>query len=268
MGSVELKYDLYSGRFRADAYATFAEMRERDPVLCQPGIDGDTPIWFVTRYDDAVAVLLDDERFVRDPALALSPEELSAMSSGLPSSFAFIDNNMLNKDGDDHRRLRRLVTKAFTPRMVERLRPRVQQIAEELIDRVEARGEMELVEEFAFPLPITVIAELLGVPAADRDSFRTWSNAMVTPALAAEDIARFGELMQAFVDYLRALFDERRRQPGEDLISALVAVEDGGDTLDEARAVEHGGAAHRRRARDDGEPHRQCDARAASASRA
>src|SRR3954470_8949075 len=227
------KYDLYSDRFRTRTYETFAQMRESDPVLCQPGIDGETPIWFVTRYDDAVAVLLDDERFVRDPALALAPDELSAMSSGLPSSFAFIDNNMLNKDGDDHRRLRRLVTKAFTPRMVERLRPRVQQIAEELIDRVEARGEMELVEEFAFPLPITVIVELLGVPAADRDSFRTWSNAMVTPALAAEDISRFGELMQAFVDYLRALFDERRRQPGDDLISALVAVEDGGDTLDE-----------------------------------
>src|SRR3954471_1254308 len=182
MGSAELKYDLYSSRFRADTYATFAEMRERDPVLCQPGIDGETPIWFVTRHDDVVRVLLDDERFVRDPALALDPDELAASASRMPESFAFIDNHMLNKDGEDHRRLRRLVTKAFTPRMVEQLRPRIQEIADDLIDTVEARGEMDLVEQLAFPLPITVIAELLGIPVADRDSFRRWSNAIVTPA--------------------------------------------------------------------------------------
>jgi len=234
MASVERKYDLYSDRFRADTYAIFAEMRERDPVLCQPGIDGETPIWFVTRYDDVVAVLLDDERFVRDPRLVLSAEEMSELNASLPDLLAFINNNMLNNDGDDHRRLRRLVTKAFTPRMVERLRPRVQEIADELIDRVEARGEMDLVEEFAFPLPITVIAELLGVPPADRGRFREWSNAIVTPVFAAEDVAAFAELIQRFVDYLLALFEERRRLPGEDLISALVAVEDGGDTLDES----------------------------------
>jgi len=209
-------------------------MRASDPVFCQPGIDGETPIWFVSRYDDAVSVLLDDERFVRDPRLALSPEALSEFTAGMPDSLAFIDNHMLNKDGEDHRRLRRLVTKAFTPRMVERLRPRVLEIADELIDRVESRGRMDLVEEFAFPLPITVIAELLGVPAADRDRFREWSNAIVTPALSEEGLARFGELMQEFVDYLHALFEERRREPGDDLISALVAVEEAGDSLDES----------------------------------
>jgi len=234
MASVERKYDLYSDEFRADTYGTFAQMREHDPVFCQPGIDGETPIWFVARYDDAVAVLLDDERFVRDPKLALPAEALAVFEASLPESLAFVDNHMLNKDGADHRRLRRLVTKAFTPRMVERLRPRIGQIADELVDRVEERGEMELVEEFAFPLPITVIAELLGVPVEDRDRFRIWSNAIVTPAVSAEGLAEFGQLMQAFVDYLLMLFGERRRAPGADLVSALVAVEDGGDTLDES----------------------------------
>jgi cytochrome P450 len=209
-------------------------MRVHDPVFCQPGIDGETPIWFVTGYDDAIAVLLDDERFVRDPKLALPADALAAFEASLPESLAFIDNHMLNKDGDDHRRLRRLVTKAFTPRMVERLRRRIQQIADELVDRVERRGAMELVEEFAFPLPIAVIAELLGVPVEDRDRFRTWSNAIVTPALSPDGLAEFGGLMQEFADYLRALFEERRRQPGEDLISALVAVDGGGDTLEES----------------------------------
>ena len=138
---------------------------------------------------------------------------------------------MLNKDGADHRRLRKLVTKAFTPRMVEQLRPRIQEIADELIDAVESRGEMDLVDEFAFPLPITVIAELLGIPVADRDRFRRWTNAIVTPALTPEDMSQFGAAVDEFVDYLRELFERRRSLPGDDLVSALLQVEEGGDTL-------------------------------------
>ena len=227
------KYDLYSDDFRARTYETFAEMRKSDPVLCQPGIDGETMIWFVSRHDDVVAVLLDDERFVRDPKLALTPEELAALTTGMPDAFAFIDNHMLSKDGDDHRRLRRLVTKAFTPRMVDQLRPRIQEIADELIDGVEPRGHMDLVEEFAFPLPMMVIAELLGIPNNDRDRFRAWSNAMVTPALSAEERAAFGAQTSAFVDYLCALFEGRRAEARDDLISALLQAEDGGDVLSE-----------------------------------
>lgn len=233
MAAAARKYDLYSDAFYVDAYATFAQMREHDPVFRQAGLDGETPIWFVSRYEDAEAVLLDDERFVRDPRLALPPEQLSALDAGLPDSMAFIDSNMLNRDGADHRRLRRLVSKAFTPRIIERLRPRIQEIADGLIDPVVADGEMELVSAFAFPLPITVIAELLGVPPADRDRFRVWSDAMVSPALGAARLERFGVLMTEFVAYLRELFEQRRREPGEDLVSALVAVEDGGDTLSE-----------------------------------
>lgn len=230
MATAARKYDLYSDAFRTDTYATFARMREDDPVFCQPGMDGETPIWWVTRYAEAEAVLRDDERFVRDPRLALPPEQLPA---GLPDFFAFIDSNMLNRDGTDHLRLRRLVSKAFTPRMIERLRPRIQEIADELIDPVFAGGELELVSEFAFPLPITVIAELLGVPSADRERFRQWSGAMVSPALAATELEQADALLGAFVEYLLALFAERRQTPGEDLVSALVAVEDGGDTLSE-----------------------------------
>src|SRR6478672_5719982 len=233
MATAAPKYDLYSDAFRADTYLTFAHMREHDPVFCQPGIDGETPIWWVTRYEDAEAVLLDDERFVRDPRLALPPEELAEWTASLPEAIAFIDSHMLNRDGDDHRRLRRLVSKVFTPRMIELLRPRIQEIADGLIDVVAARGEMELVSEFAVPLPITVIAELLGVPPADRDRFREWSAAMVSPALAADELERFGAKMVEFAGYLHALFEKRRREPGEDLVSALVAVEDGGDTLSE-----------------------------------
>ncbi len=227
------KYDLYSQEFFADAYKTFAQMRERDPVFCQPGLDGETPIWWVTRYEDAEAVLLDDERFVRDPRLAFPPEQLAEYEASLPEAIEFVESHMLNRDGGDHRRLRRLVSKAFTPRMIERLRPRIQEIADDLLDPVAADGEMELVSAYAFPLPITVIAELLGVPPADRDQFREWSDAFVSPALDPAGQERFLESMGQFVAYLFALFEARRRMPADDLTSALVAVEDGGDTLSE-----------------------------------
>src|SRR5919204_854439 len=227
------KYDLYSDGFRTATYETFARMRANDPVFCQPGIDGTTQLWFVTRYDDVLAVLVDDKRFVRDPALALSAAELAALNEGAPEALEFINTHMLNRDGEDHRRLRRLVGKAFTPRIVERLRPRTQEIADGLIDAVEGRAEMDLVDDFAFPLPITVIAELLGIPVADRDRFRLWSNVIMTPALTPEDIARSGKLMGEFVGYLRELFERRRGTLGDDLISALLQVDEDGDTLSE-----------------------------------
>jgi cytochrome P450 len=227
------KYDLYSPEFRAKTYETFAQMRAEDPVFAQPGIDGETMLWFVTSHDEAVAVLLDDKRFVRDPALALTSEELAAFRGDAPEVISFIDDHMLNRDGDEHRRLRKLVTKAFTPRMVEQLRPRIQEIADDLIDAVEARGEMELIDDFAFPLPITVIAELLGIPVEDRGSFRSWSSAIVTPALTPEDLENFVTLAGEFVAYLRELFELRRAAPGNDLVSALVRVDEGGDTLSE-----------------------------------
>ncbi len=208
-------------------------MREHDPVLYQIGLDGETKLWFVTRYDDVVAMLLDDERFVRDPELALDDEQLAEMRAELPDDFRFIENHMLNKDGADHRRLRRLVTKAFTPRTVEQLRPRIQEIADELIDAVEAQGSTDLVESFAFPLPITVIAELLGIPAADRDRFRAWSDAIVSPALTPEALQQTVMLLMEFIAYLRELFAARREAPRDDLVSALIQAEDGGDTLAE-----------------------------------
>lgn len=198
----------------------------------QPGLDGETPIWFVTRYDDVVELLTDNTRFVLDPALALTPAELEAhLAKIAPDERA--SENLLAKDGEDHRRLRRLVTKAFTPRMVEQLRSRIQQIADALIDAVEERGSMELVDDFAFPLPITVIAELLGIPVEDRERFREWSSNVVMPALTPEDRELARHRGDEFIAYLDRLFARRRAEPTEDLVSALVLAEDGGDTLSE-----------------------------------
>jgi cytochrome P450 len=230
----ERKYDLYSDAFRARTHETYAAMRERDPVFRQAGLDGETPIWFVTRHDDVAAVLLDDERFVLDPTLVLSAEELERRRLPIPPELdERINTNLLGKDGDDHRRLRRLVTKAFTPRMVEGLRPRIQEIADGLLDDVEAQGEADLVDSYAFPLPIVVIAELLGIPPGDRDRFRVWSNTFVSPPLGEAALEQFVRHAEEFLAYLHDLFERRRREPADDLVSALVQAEEHGDSLSE-----------------------------------
>jgi len=228
------RYDLYSHEFRLASHETYARMREETPVHRQPGLDGETPIWFVTRYDDVVALLSDNDRFVLDAALALTPEELAAFEDGVSiAADPRVSENLLAKDGVDHRRLRRLVSKAFTPRIVEHLRPRIQELADELIDRVADRGRMELVDDFAFPLPITVIAELLGIPVEDQARFREWSNTFVTPALTPELQEQAARHTDEFVAYLDDLFARGRVEPGEDLVSALVRAEDEGDHLSE-----------------------------------
>jgi cytochrome P450 len=227
------KYDLYSSVFRARAYETFARMREEDPVHRQTGLVDETPTWFVTRYEDAVAVLLDDDRFRVGVRPVRTPEELEAARVPNDPVLQLVDNHMLNTDGDDHRRLRRLVTKAFTPRMVEALRPRIEEIADELLDAVQTRRRMELVDDYAFPLPITVIAELLGIPAEDRARFRAWSNAAVTPSRGPEGLERFLAEMRDFTAYLRGLLAERRTNPRDDLLSALLHAEEAGDALSE-----------------------------------
>jgi len=228
------KYELYNQAFHQHAHEVFAKMRTEDPVFQQPGLDGETPIWFVTRYAEVEYVLKNNQIFVRDPALVMSPEALEKLNEGSDPQVNAFFNHMLNKDGDDHRRLRMLVSKAFTPKVIRELRPRIEEIAKELLDQVEMRGQMELVSEFAFPLPIIVIAELLGIPAEDRDKFRTWSNAVVTPAMTEEAQQESIRLLREFIGYLQALVAVRRETPGDDLLSGLIQTEENGDRLNES----------------------------------
>jgi cytochrome P450 len=226
-------YDLYSHEFRIATHETYARMRAESPVHVQPGLDGQTPIWFVTRYEDCVTLLSDNDRFVVDPTLVLTPDELVALRDGGPEPDPRVNENLLAKDGADHRRLRRLVTKAFTPRIVEQQRPRIHEIADSLIGRIAGGGRMELVDDFAFPLPITVIAELLGIPVEDQQRFRLWSNSFVLPPMTPELQEQLARHTDEFVAYLDELFARRRVEPADDLVSALVRAEDEGDHLSE-----------------------------------
>src|SRR5215211_1004956 len=169
--------DLFDPAFRANPYPTYAQLRSTAPIHRAALPDG-RAVWLVTRYEDAVAVLK-DERFVKNRRSAMTPEQIAQLPP-MPEVMKPFSTNMLQADPPDHTRLRTLVSKAFTPRLIERMREHIQAIADALLDAVQDKGEMDLIDDYAFPLPITVIAELLGVPVEDRDKFREWSHAAVS----------------------------------------------------------------------------------------
>lgn len=222
-------YDLYSQDFSRHAYEIFKTIRQSQPILQQPGFDGRTPIWFISRYEDVDAMLHDDRHFTLDYRLAIGPEMIPPERK--TDIMDMLNNHLLTKDGEDHRRLRSLVTQAFTPRRINDLRPRIQSIADSLIDQIENQGQMDLVESYAFMLPIIVIADLLGIPAEDRNKFRGWSDIFVRPAITEESQNQYVQMAFEFVSYLQELFEARRQVPKNDLISALLQAEDAGDRL-------------------------------------
>jgi cytochrome P450 PksS len=230
------QYDLFGPRFKARAYTVYAQMRREMPVYRRANANGVGATCFVTTYEEAVAVLRDARRFVKDVRNAMSPAQRAALPDQ-PPLLRLLSNHMLNLDAPDHTRLRGLVNKAFTARMVDQLQGRIETVAHELLDRIQPQGQADLIDAFALPLPIIVIADLLGIPTRDRNRFRTWSNALVAPsadaARNAKKLAKSRQLMQDFIAYLREVFAARRKQPRDDLITSLLQAEEAGDVLSE-----------------------------------
>ncbi len=222
------KYDLYSPEFKAHPYETYAKLRAENPVRLHQGMQ--IPIWFVTGYEEAKQVLSDHKTFVKRYENVLTPEE-RAEQPPVPDVFELVRNHLLGQDPPDHTRLRALVSKAFTTKRVNALRPRIQAIADGLLDKVQDQGQMDLIDDYAFPLPVTVIAELLGVPAEDQDKFRAWSDALIETQQTPEQQQAFKQHMMAFIYYMGQLFAERREHPQDDLITALIQAEEAGDRL-------------------------------------
>jgi cytochrome P450 len=219
--------DLASSTFKANPHPFYAHLREESPVWRTTLPDKRTA-WLVTRYED-VAGVLKDEGFAKDPLNAQDPEQ-RARDPWVPGFLKPLEKNMLDLDEPDHRRLRTLVSKAFTPRLIERLRGRVDAICQELLDAMEQKGRVELVQDYALPLPATVIAELLGIPADDHRKFHRWSNRIVSIS-SRRDVWRALPAAVAFVRYLRKTSERRRISPEDDLISALIRAEEEGDKL-------------------------------------
>ncbi|ATY98994.1 cytochrome P450 [Streptomyces bacillaris] len=203
--------------FTANPYPYYAKLRAEGPVHTVRTEQMER-IWLIVGYEEARAALA-DQRFGKDwRATGRWADEVNPISS-----------NMLELDAPHHTRLRRLVAREFTPRRIEALRPRVTEITTELLDAMVPAGSADLVDALAFPLPMTVICELLGVPDIDRDAFRALSSAIVTPTAAQREAA---DPVGAMSDYLIQLIEEKRSSPGDDLMSALIRTRDeGGDGL-------------------------------------
>src|SRR5438132_8034253 len=199
--------------FLADPYPTYHRLRAEDPVHQSP-----LGFWVLTRYEDVSAVLR-DARFIKEPLAALVAARFGAE---VPRG---VGHSMLDRDPPDHTRLRGLVSKAFTPRVVEGLRPRIQQIVDELITRAQVAGLMDLIEEFAYPIPVNVICEMLGVPVADHEQFKGWSldvargldSILLGPE--SEIAKRSGLAREGLTIYIRGLIAERRAAPRADQLT-------------------------------------------------
>ncbi len=227
-GLSRLGIDLQSAEFIADPYPYYDRLRSESPILYDP----DWKLWFVSAYED-INTLLRDRRLGRDMEGAPKPDPQTPFGQ-------LHHNSLMEKEPPDHTRLRGLVNKAFTPARVEALRPRVTEIAHRLLDAVLPRRAMDLLADFAEPLPVMVIAELLGVPPQGRAFLRPWSQAIVAMyelSPNAEDARRANQAVSEFSAFLQGLIKERRLAPREDLISALVEAEEEGNRLSEAELV-------------------------------
>ena len=222
---------------RRDPYPTYRRLRETRPVARAPLLGA----WLASRHADA-------EQVLREDAFTTDRRDLGAMRAlrrgarDAPDLLGFLEHDLLMVDGERHTRLRRLVSKAFTPRRVERLRPRIEVLVEELLDNAARRGagRIEVVRDLAAPLPAIVIGEMLGVPATDRDRLHTWSHELVElldPLSGREGLEPPKRATHALGAYFRELLAERRREPRDDLLSALVAAEEAGQQLSEAEVL-------------------------------
>ena len=234
-------FDPFDPQWASDPFPLYADLRRRAPIH-----RNDLGFWVVARHADCLAVLR-DRRASSDSlnvAVERMPEGLRApVAEDDPIAAAMIEMRpFLFRDPPDHTRLRGLVSKAFTPKVVESLRTRTQQVVDELLDAALEADRVDLVEAFAYPLPVRVICDLLGVPAEDQDRFKEWSDALARGLdpdflLTPEVIDARGEAVLQFSQYFFELLADRRRAPGGDLLSRLVQAEDGGTVLSEAELL-------------------------------
>lgn len=212
---------LFSPEFTKNPYPAYARLQQQDPLHQVRFPDGQLG-WLVTRYGDAEAAL-------KDPRLI---KDFSKLFGGTMDEVSVFTQNMLFSDPPDHKRLRGLAQKAFTPAMIDGMRGRIQEITDELLAGLEAKPSAQLIDEFAFPLPIIVICEILGVPSEDRDKFRLWSNSLIEGQSGEAGVSVYQHMNQ-FTQYLGEWFSQVRKAPGDDFISRLIAAEEAGERLTE-----------------------------------
>lgn len=230
---------LVTQEFLADPYPLLRRLREEAPVYWSDVIGS----WILTAYDDIIATFKDPANFSNENRLG---KAVAYLTSEKQAQFKpFLDHwgtkSLLHSDPPDHTRMRSLVVKEFTPKVVEQIKPRIQETVDGLIDAVQANGQMDIVSEFAAPLPISVISQILGVPPSERHFLRKWADAILSfqgvNKPREEDLLRAQSAIVELRPYIRDLIQERRRQPREDLISKFVAAESEGGRITEAELI-------------------------------
>jgi cytochrome P450 len=222
--------------FKADPFPVYAQLREQTPV-CRIATSRKESAIFVSRYAD-VSALLKDKRFVKDPANALTPEQLSRQRS-IPAFLSPLMRNILALDDPDHARLRRLVQAVFTPRRIAALETQVVAASTVLLQALHRRSSFDLIADYALPLPVKVISDLLGIPPGDQARFARWSHALIKIG----SVSPIGAILQmpavlSFLRYLKRLIAMKRSDPADDLVSALVArQQEGGLSGEELMAM-------------------------------
>jgi cytochrome P450 len=222
--------------FFDDPYRQYAALRERDPVHRSP-----LEVWVLFRYDDIVRVL-------RDPALSVQIDNatptarMQMFAEQAPAEAQERGaHSILNVDPPDHTRLRRLVSKAFTPKMVHELRPRIQELVDDALDAMATRGEADVIGDLAFPLPFTVISEMLGMPDGNRDEVRGWSHSLtktLDPILSPEEVQAALVAASNMQAHVQDVLGWKRDHPADDLLTGLLAAEDEGDRLSEVELLD------------------------------
>lgn len=217
---------LSSRAFKDEAYEFYKELR-KSQALYPLSLGALGKGWLISRYDDAIH-LLKNEKLKKNYENVFTAKE---KRPALLKNEETLTKHMLNSDPPDHNRLRTLVQKAFTHRMILQLEDKIQHIADSLLDKVQPNKFMNLVDDYAFPLPIIVISEMLGIPLEDRQKFRVWSQAIIDFSDAPERLQENDHLLGEFVEYLESLVRKKRREPAGDLISALIQAESEGTQL-------------------------------------
>lgn len=233
--SEPFEFDLASPAFKADPYPAYRQLRSFAPLHYRRMPSG-RGAWLVTGYKEALAVFK-DKRFIKDvrTALALQGRALRPLEGG--SLYHIFNTHMLNLDPPDHTRLRRLVSQAFTPRMVEQYRESMQAIAHGLIDVVQAQGAMDLIEAFASRFPLSVITQMLGIPLQDRLQFREWANTLMEGFGNPQPNPQALPQIEAFTAYVQDLVMQKRAHPAEDLTGMLIRAESEGKGLTEIEVM-------------------------------
>lgn len=224
-------FNPFLASYRRDPHRVLRQMREETPFYWSRVFRA----YIATRYEDVQQVLRSPS-FSADRSHTEVFKTMMKRTRRFPEMHAMIERNLLMLEGSEHRRLRGLTGKAFTPRRVQALRPRIEKLVEELLDQMEKKQEVELIRDFAHPLPVYVILELLGLPAKDRARFAEWSKRLVElldPLQAEGGDVGIRTSIEELNAYLRPILEERRQEPQDDLLSAMLQAEEGGDSLDE-----------------------------------